>query len=399
MPSDPIPAVITRRGLWLTAVLAASVAVIVVVMGLTTRRMADAKLSEWTETQAVPVVAIAAPDSRGLTTTFGLPGRLEAYSQAQIYARVSGYLKAWNADIGTPVKAGDVLAEIDAPDLDQQIMEAEAGLASAQANSKLSDATLQRGQQLITSGAVSKQDLDQRAADSANKQGLVRSAQANLDRLRVLEKYKRISAPFDGLVTARNTDLGALINAGGGSGPPLFVVSETSKLRVYVNVPQSYVPSIRIGTKAQIAVPEYPGENFAATVEASAQSVDVASGTTRMLLVVDNAAGRLMTGAFANVNFDLPHPEVAINVPASALIFDRSGLRIATVNSANRVVLKPVTIARDLGRTIEIGSGLTAEDRVIESPPDGIASGDLVRVAGAPGAPGEPQSAAAAEPR
>ncbi len=399
MPSDPTPAVITRRGLWLTAVLAASVAVIVVVMGLTTRRMADAKLSEWTETQAVPVVAIAAPDSRGLTTTFGLPGRLEAYSQAQIYARVSGYLKAWNADIGTPVKAGDVLAEIDAPDLDQQIMEAEAGLASAQANSKLSDATLQRGQQLITSGAVSKQDLDQRAADSANKQGLVRSAQANLDRLRVLEKYKRISAPFDGLVTARNTDLGALINAGGGSGPPLFVVSETSKLRVYVNVPQSYVPSIRIGTKAQIAVPEYPGENFAATVEASAQSVDVASGTTRMLLVVDNAAGRLMTGAFANVNFDLPHPEVAINVPASALIFDRSGLRIATVNSANRVVLKPVTIARDLGRTIEIGSGLTAEDRIIESPPDGIASGDLVRVAGTPGAPGEPQSAAAAERR
>ena len=399
MPSDPTPAVITRRGLWLTAVLAASVAVIVVVMGLTTRRMADAKLSEWTETQAVPVVAIAAPDSRGLTTTFGLPGRLEAYSQAQIYARVSGYLKAWNADIGTPVKAGDVLAEIDAPDLDQQIMEAEAGLASAQANSKLSDATLQRGQQLITSGAVSKQDLDQRAADSANKQGLVRSAQANLDRLRVLEKYKRISAPFDGLVTARNTDLGALINAGGGSGPPLFVVSETSKLRVYVNVPQSYVPSIRIGTKAQIAVPEYPGENFAATVEASAQSVDIASGTTRMLLVVDNAAGRLMTGAFANVNFDLPHPEVAINVPASALIFDRSGLRIATVNSANRVVLKPVTIARDLGRTIEIGSGLTAEDRIIESPPDGIASGDLVRVAGTPGAPGEPQSAAAAERR
>ena len=399
MPSDSTPAVITRRGLWLTAVLAASVAVIVVVMGLTTRRMADAKLSEWTETQAVPVVAIAAPDSRGLTATFGLPGRLEAYSQAQIYARVSGYLKAWNADIGTPVKAGDVLAEIDAPDLDQQIMEAEAGLASAQANSKLSDATLQRGQQLITSGAVSKQDLDQRAADGANKQGLVRSAQANLDRLRVLEKYKRISAPFDGLVTARNTDLGALINAGGGSGPPLFVVSETSKLRVYVNVPQSYVPSIRIGTKAQIAVPEYPGESFAATVEASAQSVDIASGTTRMLLVVDNAAGRLMTGAFANVNFDLPHPEVAINVPASALIFDRSGLRIATVNSGNRVVLKPVTIARDLGRTIEIGSGLTAEDRVIESPPDGIASGDLVRVAGTPGAPGEPQSAAAAERR
>ncbi len=399
MPSDSAPSVITRRGLWLAAAVAACVGVIVVVMGITTRRMADAKLSEWTETQAVPVVAVAPPDSRGRTATFTLPGRLEAYSQAQIYARVSGYLKEWKTDIGTPVKTGDLLAEIDAPDLDQQIMQAEAGLASAQANSTLAEATLQRGQQLITSGAVSKQDLDQRAADSANKLGLVRSAQANLDRLRVLEKYKRIVAPFGGLVTARNTDVGALINAGASGGPPLFVVSDTSRLRVYVNVPQSYVPSIRIGTKAQIAVPEHPGRSFPATVEASAQAVDVASGTTRMLLVVDNASGELMTGAFANVTFDLPHPEIAINVPASALIFDRSGLRIATVNSDNRVVLKQVTISRDLGRTIEIGSGLTAEDRVIESPPDGIASGDLVRVAGAPGAPGEPQSAAAAEAR
>jgi RND family efflux transporter MFP subunit len=399
MPSDSAPSVITRRGLWLAAAVAACVGVIVVVMGITTRRMADAKLSEWTETQAVPVVAVAPPDSRGRTATFVLPGRLEAYSQAQIYARVSGYLKEWKTDIGTPVKAGDLLAEIDAPDLDQQIMQAEAGLASAQANSTLAEATLQRGQQLITSGAVSKQDLDQRAADSANKLGLVRSAQANLDRLRVLEKYKRIVAPFGGLVTARNTDVGALINAGASGGPPLFVVSDTGKLRAYVNVPQNYVPSILIGTKAQIAVPEHPGRSFPATVEASAQAVDVASGTTRMLLVVDNASGELMTGAFANVTFDLPHPEIAINVPASALIFDRSGLRIATVNSDNRVVLKQVTISRDLGRTIEIGSGLAADDRVIESPPDGIASGDQVHIAAAPGTPGEPEAAAAAEAR
>ena len=292
-------------------------------------------------------------------------------------------MKDWKADIGTPVKSGDLLAEIDAPDLDQQIMQAEAGLASAQANSTLSPRTLQRGQQLIPSGAVSKQDLDQRAADAANKDGLVRSAQANLDRLRVLEKYKQITAPFDGLVTTRNTDVGALINAGSG-GAPLFVVSDTSKLRVYVNVPQNYVPSIRIGTKAQSTVPEYPGRTFSATVEASAQSVDVASGTTRMLLVVDNASGELMTGAFTNVSFELPHPAVAINVPASALIFDQSGLHVATVGADNRVVLKKVTIARDLGKDVEIGSGLTADDNVIESPPDGIASGDQVRIAGAP---------------
>jgi RND family efflux transporter MFP subunit len=395
MPSDSAPTMLSRRGLYFAGITAAAVAAIVVVMGITTRKMADAKLSEWTEDQAVPVVAVAAPGTQGARTTLDLPGRLEAYSQAQIYARVSGYLKEWKADMGTPVKAGDLLAEIDAPDLDQQIMQAEAGLASAQANSKLSDATLQRGQQLIPSGAVSKQDLDQRGADASNKQGMVKSAQANLDRLRVLEQYKRITAPFAGLVTARNTDVGALINAGGTGGPALFVVSDTSKLRGYVNVPQNYVPSIRLGTKAQISVPEYPGRKFPATVEASAQSVDVASGTTRMLLLIDNANGELMTGAFANVSFELPHPEVALNVPASALIFDRTGLRIATVDARNRVVLKEVTIARDLGKEVEIGAGLAVDDRVILSPPDGIASGDQVRIAGAAGAPGEPQAAMA----
>lgn len=385
---------VSRRGLFIAAVTAAAVAVIIVFMGLTTRRMADAKLREWTETQAIPVVAVATPDTHGRTTTFALPGRLEAYSQAQIYARVSGYLKDWKADIGASVKAGDLLAEIDAPDLDQQIMQAEAELASAQANSKLSQTTLQRGQQLIPSGAVSKQDLDQRAADASNKLGLVSSAQANLDRLRVLEKYKRITAPFDGLVTARNTDLGALINAGAVGGPALFVVSDTSKLRAYVNVPQNYVPNIKIGTQAHISVPEYPGRQFSATVEASAKAVDAASGTTRMLLMLDNARGELMSGAFANVSFDLPHAGVAVNVPASALIFDRSGLHIATVDNNNRVLLKEVRISRDLGKEVEIGSGLDPQDRIIESPPDGIASGDRVRIAGAADAPNEPVAAA-----
>src|SRR5271156_1883584 len=291
MPPEIAPPLVSRRGLYLAGMLTVAVAAIVVVTGITTRKMADAKLNEWAETQAVPTVAIVTPDTRGRKTTLDLPGRLEAYTQAQLYARVSGYLKEWKADIGTPVKAGDLLAEIDAPDLDQQIMQAEANLASAQANSKLSDMTLVRGQQLINSGAESKQDLDQRTADAANKQGLVKSAQANLDRLRVLEQYKRITAPFDGLVTARTTDVGALINAGNGGGAPLFVVSDISKLRVYVNVPQNFVPSILVGTKAKMSVPEYPGRTFSAIIQASARAVDVASGTTRMLLVVDNAAG------------------------------------------------------------------------------------------------------------
>src|SRR3984957_6083414 len=277
MPPDSSPSTpaVSRRGLTIAGVSVLIIAVVVVIFGITTRKVADAKLQEWTEKQAIPVVATAPPDTRGKKTTFSLPGRLEAYIQAQMYARVTGYVKKWDADIGAPVKTGQLLAEIDAPDLDQQIMQAEANLASAKANAVLSDATLKRGQSLIKTYAISQQDLDQRAADASNKDGLVRAAQANLDRLRVLEQYKRIIAPFEGLVTARTTDVGALINAGAGGGPPLFVVSETRKLRVYVNVPQSYVPSIPVGTKAQITVPEYPGRTFPATVDASSQAVEV----------------------------------------------------------------------------------------------------------------------------
>jgi RND family efflux transporter MFP subunit len=394
MPPEQTPSSLSRRGLSIAAAAAVLTAAVVVVVGITTRETADARLREWTDKRAMPIVAVAPPDTKVKRTTIDLPGRLEAYAQAQLYARVSGYIKEWKVDIGTPVKAGQVLAEIEAPDLDQQIMQAQADVSSAQANATLSGANLQRGQSLIQSGAVSKLDLEQRSADFSNKGGLVKSMQANLDRLRVLEKYKLIVAPFDGLVTARATDIGALINAGAGGGPALFVVSDTSRLRAYVNVPQNYVPSIKIGTKARITVPEYPGRDFPATVEASAQSVDVASGTTRMQLVVDNAAGELMTGAFANVSLDLPSPEVAINVPASALIFDQGGLRVATVDADNRIVLKTVTIARDMGRTVEIGSGLTADDRIIESPQDGIASGDEVRIANTPGQGGAPATVA-----
>ena len=392
MSPETAPPTLSRRGLAIAGLSALAIAVVVVVVGITTRKIADAKLREWTEAQAVPVVAVARPDTHGKTATLSLPGRLEAYTQAQIYARVTGYVKEWKADIGTAVKAGDLLAELDAPDLDQQIMQAEANLASAKANSVLADMTLKRGQSLITSYAISQQDLDQRAADASNKQGLVRAAQANLDRLRVLEQYKHIVAPFDGLVTARATDIGALINAGAGGGPPLFVVSETKRLRVYVNVPQSYVPSIPVGTRAQIAVPEYPGRSFPATVEASSQAVDVASGTTRMQLVVDNSRGELMTGDFTTVTFDLPHPEIVINVPAGALIFNQSGLHVATVGDDGRIMLKTVTISRDLGNEVELNSGISADDRVVINPPDGIADGDKVRIVGAAG---EPETAAA----
>jgi RND family efflux transporter MFP subunit len=381
MPPDAAP-VITRRGLRLGALVVAAAAIAIVAFGLTSRKMVEARLSKWTEEQAVPVVAVAKPDTRGQSDSINLPGRLQAYAQAQLFARVSGYLRAWHADIGTPVRSGQLLAEIDAPDLDQQIMQATANLAAAKANAELAATTLQRGQSLMPTGAISKQVLDQRIADANNKQGLFMSAQADLDRLRVLEGYKRITAPFDGLVTARATDVGALINAGGSGGPALFVVSDVGRLRLYVNVPQNFVPSVRVGTKAQFTVPEYPGRSFTATVEASAQSVDPASGTTRMQLVVDNAKGELMTGAYATVRLTLSHPDVAVNVPASALIINRSGLRVATVGDDNRIVLKQVAIRRDLGSVVEIESGLTPEDRVVVTPPDGVAQGDVVRVVG-----------------
>jgi RND family efflux transporter MFP subunit len=384
MPPETSRPVVSRRGLRIAGVAGLVIAAAIVVIGIGTRKSADARLSEWTEERAVPVVAVARPDRHAKQAVLQLPGRLEAYSQAQIYARVSGYIKDLKVDIGTPVKAGQLLAEIDAPDLDQQIMQAKAAVASAQANATLSAATLSRGQSLVASGTVSKQDLDQRLADFSNKQGLARSAQANLDRVRVLEKYKRITAPFDGLVTARTTDVGALINSGSGGGPALFVVSDITRLRAYVNVPQKYVPEIEMHTKARITVPEYPGRDFPATVEASTQAVDAASGTTRMLLFVDNSGGELMTGAFANIYLDLAGQGTVINIPASALIFDRNGLRVATVGADSHVVLRTVTIARDLGNEIEIASGLEPDDRVIATPPDGIASGDEVRVAGTP---------------
>jgi RND family efflux transporter MFP subunit len=379
MPADYDPAPFKHRRVLRTAGLAgATIFAFVAVTGIASRETSNARLRELTEKQAIPTVAAVLPDSLGRVTTLDLPGRLEAYYRAQIYARSSGYLKDWKVDIGARVKAGDLLAEIEAPDLDQQFLQAQADLASAAANMKLSEANLKRGESLVHSSWISQQDFDQRTADLGNKQGLVKAAQANVDRLQVLEDYKRIIAPFDGLVTARNTDIGALISSGG-SGPPLFVVSDIHKLRVYVNVPQNSVPEVRIGTQAKIAVPEYPGRTFPAVVEASAQAVDVASGTTRMQLGVDNGNGALMPGAFANVRLELPSSAASLNVPASALIFDQGGLRIATIGSGDRVVFKTVTIARDLGKEVEIASGLNADDRIIENLPDGVVEGDVVR--------------------
>ena len=381
MPTEPSSPV-SRRKLSIFGLVTGIVAVLVVVTGIRAREDSDTKLKEWTDNQAVPTVAVILPDGKVLNATLDLPGRLEAYYRAPIFARVSGYLKSWNADIGARVKAGQVIAEIEAPDLDQQLLQARADLASAEASAKLSEATLNRRRTLIASNFVSMQEIDERTADLSNKNGTVKADQANVERLEALAGYKKITVPFDGIVTSRDTDVGALINAGGNSGPAMFVVSDIRKLRVYVNVPQSYVPAIKIGAKAIITVPDYPNRTFPATVEASSQSVDVGSGTTRMQLGFDNSSGELMPGAYANVRMSLVRDGLPLHIPASALIFNQNGLRVATVGPDDKVQFKTVTIARDLGRDIELASGISPDDRIIVAPPDGIADGDQVHVVG-----------------
>ena len=386
MSTEPKPAG-SRRKLGIVGVVAVAGALTLVVTGIRAREDADVKLKEWTDDQSVPSVAVIYPNPGTLTGTIDLPGRLEAYYRAPIFARVNGYVKSWSADIGARVKAGEVIAEIDAPDLDQQLLQARADLTNQQASAKLSEVTLARRKTLIASNFVSMQEIDERTADLSNKNAAVNSSQANVERLEALAGYKKITVPFDGIVTARNTDVGALINAGGTSSPPMFIVSDIKKLRVYVNVPQTYVPAVKIGAKGTISVPEYPTRTFEATVEASSQAVDVNSGTTQMQLGLDNTSGALMPGGFANVRLVLQREDAPLHIPSSALVFDQKGLRVATVTSDNKILFKPVTIARDLGREIELAGGITLDDRVISTPPDGVVDGDPVRVVSTKGRP------------
>ena len=377
----------SRRKLGILGVVAVATVLFVVVTGIRAREDASVKLREWTDDQAIPTVAVMLPDPKILNATIDLPGRLEAYYRAPIFARVNGYLKSWSADIGAKVKAGEVIAEIEAPDLDQQLLQARADLVSQQASAKLSELTLARRRTLIASNFVSMQEIDERTADLSNKNAAVNSSQANVERLEVLARYKKITAPFDGIVTSRQTDVGALINSGGGSGPAMFVISDIKRLRVYVDVPQNYVPSIKMGAKAILTMPDYPNRTFPATVEASSQAVNVSTGTTQMQLALDNAGGDLMPGGYANVRMSLARENAPLHIPSSALIFNQNGLRVATVTPDDKVLFKTVTIARDLGRDIELASGIVPEDRIIVAPPDGIADGDQVRVAGAKGKP------------
>jgi len=381
MPSDP-PVQVSQRKLRFAGIIAGVVIVGIVVTGIVLRENGNARLREWTDAQAIPTVAVSRPSVKAPSAKLTLPGRLEAYYRAPIYARVSGYLKNWYVDIGAQVKAGQLLAEIDAPDLDQQLLQARADLANAEAASKLSAATLKRRQSLLASNFVSLQEIDERTADLSSKNAQVKAMQANVDRLQALTGYKRVEAPFDGVVTERNTDVGALINGGTGTGAAMFVVSDIKKLRVYVNVPQSYLSSIKVGGTASIVVPEYVGRSFPAVVDSSSQAVDVGSGTSRMQLTLDNASEELRPGSYADVTLHLTNENNLLTIPSSALIFNRDGLSVATVDDDDRLRFKKVTIARDLGREIEIATGLAAQDRIVVTPADGVVDGDRVRIAG-----------------
>jgi RND family efflux transporter MFP subunit len=375
-PSRPVP-----RKFVLVGGGFALLAVAVVAYGIGTRQAQNGRLQDATEAQAAPVVALVTPTSASNDSGLDLPGRLEAFIQAPIYARVPGYLKTWKHDIGAKVKAGEVLAEIDTPDLDQQLAQGRADLNVAQANAKLAQIGAERWQSLASTDAVAKQDVDQRTFTWNANMAQVKAAQANVDRLAAMESFKRLTAPFDGIITARATDIGALINVGAAGGAQLFVVSETGKLRAFVNVPQNYVPGVPPGTKATIAVPEHPGKTYSGTVEASSQAVNPSTGTTLMQIIVDNAAGEMMPGDYAGIHLQMVGAAHVLSVPASALIFDAKGLSVATVEAGNRVLMKPVSIARDLGTVVELASGILPTDRVIQNPPDGIANGVLVRLA------------------
>ena len=371
------------RGFKLSGLLLVLAAIGIVIVGVTSRANNQDKLKAWTEKQAVATVRANPPEHGAAAGNLILPGRFEAYARAPIYARVSGYLKSWKVDIGGSVKSGQLLAEIETPDLDQELLQAKADLASAQANVALAETTAKRWQEMLKTQSIARQEVDEKVGAYQSKQAIVKAAEANVNRLLALKSFARILAPFDGSVTARNTDTGALINAGSSSANvlPLFEVSNTRKLRLYINVPQNYVGQIKPGGKAKFTVPEAPDAEFEATIQSTSGAINASSGTTLVQLLVDNASGRFLPGGFANVNLLFNDAVERLSIPASALIFDQNGLKVATVGHDQKVTLKTITIARDLGKTLEVQSGLTSHDQVIENPPDGVSDGDVVNVA------------------
>lgn len=378
---------------WLkpAGVAALVVAAGVVGVGLVSRSMASQSLKSWTQAEAIPRVNVVQPDGALANQTLVLPGQVQAFFDAPIHARVNGYLKAWYDDIGAHVKAGQVLAAIDTPDLDQQYIQAKADLATAIANQKLAQTTANRWNSLLTQDAVSRQEAEEKNGDLEAKSALVNAAKANVQRLGALESFKQIVAPFDGIVTARTTDVGQLISAGALNDPGLFTVSDVHRLRIYVRVPQDYTAQIHPGETVTLSVPEYPARQFQATLVSTSGAIATQSGALLVEAQIDNLDGALKPGDYAQVTFNLPPASGALRLPATAVMFRNDGMTVAVVGPNDRVALKHVTVARDLGTTVEIATGLSPNDAVIDNAPDSIANGELVRVASARPAVAQPR--------
>jgi RND family efflux transporter MFP subunit len=391
------PAQLSTRRLREVGIVAGAAAVLVALGGILMRWYHEGQVAQWTEAQAVPTVTVVTPQQgvSGLQTV--LPGDIQAWYEAPLYARVNGYLRNWYFDYGAHVKKGQVLADIDAPDLDAELAAAEASLNSVQAQVNVREAEMEFAKSTYERwrdsprGVVSVQEQEAKKADFNSANARYRAALADVnadqgavDRLKALEQFKRIVAPFDGIVTARNTDIGALINAGSGAGagsaPQLFRVADVHQMRVFVQVPQGISAGIHDGLKADLYLPQYPQRHFEAVVATTAQAINMQSRTMLVELHADNPDGLLQSGTYAEVHFQLPGDPAIVRIPASALVFRQEGMQVAVLGAADRIELRHVTLGRNLGTEVEVLTGLAPTDRVVDSPPDSLATGDLVRL-------------------
>src|SRR6195256_1354417 len=390
MPSEDIR-VPSRRSLLSVAAAAVLVAAVVVGYGFVNRAQSKQEVVDWTNTQAIPTVALAQPIPGSASQTLTLPGNIQPFNRAAIFARVNGYVKSWDHDIGSPVKAGQVLASIDAPDLDQQLGQAKATLASVKANHQIASLTANRNNILLQKQIVAQQLADQTTADEKAKEAVVDANEANVRQLEAMQSFKTLAAPFDGVVTARNVEIGMLINSGG-SGQPLFEVSDLHRVRIYVQVPQSFTAGLAPGMKATFELPQYPGVQFDATLSHISKAMNANSHSMQVELQADNAAGKFFGGSYCNVHLEIPTDPNLVQLPSTALVTGNQGTQVAVLDSHDKVVLKSVQLGRDLGDSVEVVAGLSPADRIINNPPETLASGDEVRLAQAPSQAAAPAS-------
>lgn len=379
--SEPAPER-PRRG-WLWALLAFVALAAVVISGVLPRIQARAALKKETQEMAIPTVAVVHAKRSEPAQEIVLPANVQAFMDAPIYARTNGYLRKWYVDIGAHVKAGQLLAEIETPEVDQQLRQARADLATAEANVHLAEITAERYAGLLKTDSVSKQDADNAESDFAAKKAAVQSSEANVKRLEDLQSFEKVYAPFAGVVTARNTDVGALIDPGssGGTRTELFHISQPGKLRVYVSVPEAYSQAAKPGLTADLTLAEFPGRRFQGTLVRTANSIDALSRTLLVEISVNNPTGELLTGSYAEVHLKLPSPQSTLILPVNALMFRSEGLRVVVVNNG-QTELRPITIGRDFGSEVEVIAGLTGDEAVVVNPPDSIETGQQVRIAG-----------------